>query len=83
MSGIEFLAALDAALPIRVAGQLAALDESQLLDAVGAIGVSQTQRRIVDEESGPNGETWPALNSEYAKGKKKAQAACCKAKATW
>ncbi|SNY91392.1 Phage virion morphogenesis family protein [Cohaesibacter sp. ES.047] len=70
MSGIEFLASLDATLPLRAASKLAALDEAELLDAVGAIGVSQSQRRISDEQAGPNGEAWPALNPEYAKGKR-------------
>lgn len=70
MSGIEFFAELDAALPMMAAEELASLDQGVLLDALGAIGVSQTQTRISDEQAGPNGEVWAPLNSEYAKGKK-------------
>ncbi|WP_321447351.1 phage virion morphogenesis protein [uncultured Cohaesibacter sp.] len=70
MSGIEFLADLDASLPMAVANRFARLQASELLDALGAIGVSQTQRRISDEQQGPNGEAWAPLNPRYASSKR-------------
>ena len=50
--------------------RFARLQASELLDALGAIGVSQTQRRISDEQQGPNGEAWAPLNPRYASSKR-------------
>ncbi len=70
MSGIEFIAALDATLPLQASQRLGSLDQSELLDMLGAIGVSQTQTRIYEEQAGPNGEAWAPLNSSYENSKK-------------
>lgn len=40
--------------------RLAAFDESELLTAIGAMGESQTRRRITDEKTAPDGTAWPA-----------------------
>ena len=40
--------------------RLADFDESELLTAIGAMGESQTRRRITDEKTSPDGAAWPA-----------------------
>lgn len=46
-------------------------DFDPLLDAIGALGVSQTEQRIDQEKTAPDGSAWAALNPAYAKRKKK------------
>lgn len=38
--------------------RLADIDKSALLDVLGALGVSQTQKRIASEKRSPDGEAW-------------------------
>lgn len=38
---------------------LAAVDPSELMTNIGAIGESQTRRRITDEKASPDGTPWP------------------------
>lgn len=43
------------------------VDRRRLLDGMGASGVSQTQRRIQEEKTSPDGKPWPAWSPKYAK----------------
>lgn len=49
------------ALPAAAArlGRLAALDTHRLMEGLGALGQSQTQRRISSEKTTPEGAAWP------------------------
>lgn len=60
MSGVQFIMDLDLDLPVAQLGRLADLDRSELLDGLGALGASQTQRRIEVEKTDPDGNAWPA-----------------------
>lgn len=40
--------------------RLSAFDASELMSSIGALGESQTRRRITDEKTGPDGTPWPA-----------------------
>ena len=51
-------------------GRLADPYFDPLLDAIGALVVSQTETRIVSSKSSPNEVPWPALSPAYAKRKK-------------
>ncbi|MBD8890902.1 phage virion morphogenesis protein [Roseibium litorale] len=51
---------LDLDLPAAQLGRLADLDRSELIDGLGALGASQTQRRIEEEKTDPDGTPWPA-----------------------
>ena len=42
-------------------------NRADLLDAVGAETVSQTQRRLAEERTGPDGDAWPAWSTPYAR----------------
>lgn len=44
----------------RLLAGLADFDESELLTAIGAMGESQTRRRISNEKTAPDGTAWPA-----------------------
>lgn len=47
----------------RVIAKFGGLDKiptSDLMEGIGAIGESQTRRRITDEKTGPDGQAWPA-----------------------
>lgn len=46
-------------------------DFNELLDAIGGLVVSQTETRITQTKTSPDGTAWPALNPAYAKRKKK------------
>ncbi|MCB1535529.1 MAG: phage virion morphogenesis protein [Rhodoblastus sp.] len=39
--------------------KILAFDETELLTAIGAMGESQTRRRISDEKTAPDGAAWP------------------------
>lgn len=39
--------------------RIADFDDSELLTAIGAMGASQTRRRISDEKTAPDGTAWP------------------------
>lgn len=43
----------------RVVSGLAAFEPEALMTAIGAMGESQTRRRITDEKTGPDGQAWP------------------------
>lgn len=43
------------------------LPAEELLDAVGALVASQTQRRISEDKESPEGVTWPAWSRRYAR----------------
>lgn len=45
---------------------LAAAPQGELLDVLGAVVVSQTQRRLSAEKRGPDGAPWPAWSPAYA-----------------
>jgi len=47
------------------------LDFNPLLDAIGALVVSQTETRIAQTKASPSGTAWPSLSPDYAKHKKK------------
>lgn len=51
--------------------RLANPDFDPLLDALGALVVSQTEERITQEKAAPDGTAWPELSERYAKRKKK------------
>lgn len=60
MSGIEIrvdASEIDATIIPRLE-RLADLPAAELMDAIGALGVSQTQRRIASEKTSPDGEAW-------------------------
>jgi phage virion morphogenesis protein len=46
-------------------------DFNPLLDAIGGLVVSQTETRITQTKTAPDGTAWPALSPNYAKHKKK------------
>jgi phage virion morphogenesis protein len=46
-------------------------DFNPLLDAIGALVVSQTETRLTQTKTAPDGTSWPALSPNYAKHKKK------------
>ncbi len=50
---VSGLAALD-----RLVTRLSAFDATELMSAVGAMGESQTRRRITDEKTAPDGTAW-------------------------
>ena len=50
-------AALDAA--IKAVGELVTFDAAALMEEIGALGESQTRRRITDEKTAPDGTPWP------------------------
>lgn len=53
---------IDAAELERIAAKFAAAataSSGELMEAMGAIGESQTRRRITDEKTGPDGQAWP------------------------
>lgn len=58
MSGLRFVASFDLDVPIAAIGALADLDRAELLDGLGALGASQTQRRIEVEKTDPDGVAW-------------------------
>lgn len=61
MSGVSVVADLSGLkLAEDFLARLAAFDESELLTAIGAMGESQTRRRIPDEKTAPDGTAWPA-----------------------
>ncbi|AZQ10160.1 phage virion morphogenesis protein [Shewanella khirikhana] len=41
--------------------------KAALLDTLGAVVESQTRRRIADEKTSPDGESWPDWSAAYAK----------------
>jgi phage virion morphogenesis protein len=47
--------------------RLGRADRGALLDDLGAEVVSQTQRRIGEEKTGPDGERWPAWSASHAR----------------
>ncbi len=47
--------------------RLGRADRGALLDDLGAAVVSQTQRRIGEEKTGPDGERWPAWSASHAR----------------
>ena len=59
MSGFTFTTTFDFDQPIAVLGRLADPDKSELLDGLGALGASQTKRRIAVEKTAPDGSAWP------------------------
>jgi phage virion morphogenesis protein len=42
------------------------MDTRPLMDEVGALGESQTKRRIDEEKTAPDGTPWPAWSESYA-----------------
>lgn len=60
MSGFTFTTTFDFEQPIAVLGRLADPDKSELLDGLGALGSSQTKRRIEVEKTAPDGTDWHA-----------------------
>ncbi|EFO30937.1 prophage MuSo2 protein [Roseibium sp. TrichSKD4] len=60
MSGIDFITTLDFEQPIAAIGRLADLDQRELLDSHGALGASQTKRRIEEDKAAPDGTSWKA-----------------------
>lgn len=53
----------------RLAGRIARLgdmDTRPLMDEVGALGESQTKRRIDEEKTAPDGTAWPSWSESYA-----------------
>ena len=51
LSGLKFAESLLA--------RIVAFDEGELLTAIGAMGESQTRRRISEEKTAPDGSAWP------------------------
>lgn len=43
----------------KLLSRIADFDEGALLTAIGAMGESQTRRRITDEKTAPDGSAWP------------------------
>ncbi|MBL4876698.1 MAG: phage virion morphogenesis protein [Cohaesibacteraceae bacterium] len=58
MSGIQFVINVPNAEIQAAISRFTDLETTQLLDDIGALVVSQTQRRIDTEKTGPNGEAW-------------------------
>jgi phage gpG-like protein len=59
MSGFQFITSFDFNQPIAALDGLAGLDRSELMDGLGALGASQTKRRLEEEKTGPDGQEWP------------------------
>lgn len=49
--------------------ELGGFDPRQLLDVIGSTVESQTRRRISEEKTAPDGQTWPEWSSGYAAGR--------------
>jgi phage gpG-like protein len=60
MSGFQFITSFQFDEPIAALDRAAGLDKSGLLDGLGALGASQTKRRLEEEKTGPDGEAWKA-----------------------
>lgn len=58
MSGFQLITSFDFDQPIAALDGLARLDKSELMDGLGALGASQTKRRIEEEKNGPDGPGW-------------------------
>ena len=50
----------------RKLGQLAVVDQEDLISEVGSILLSSTQHRIAHEKTGPQGEVWDPWSKDYA-----------------
>lgn len=44
----------------RLVSRLSAFDATELMSSIGAMGESQTRRRISEEKTAPDGSAWPA-----------------------
>ncbi len=66
MAGLEFVLSYKDLGAEKAIGRMASIDEDALLDTLGAVGVSQTQRRIESEKAGPDGTPWQAWSKGYA-----------------
>lgn len=44
----------------RLVSRFTAFDATELMSGIGAMGESQTRRRITDEKTAPDGSAWPA-----------------------
>ncbi|WP_296643741.1 phage virion morphogenesis protein [Roseinatronobacter sp.] len=67
MSGVQMeltLQGIESA--ARKLGQLAALDQEDIVDQVGELLVDQTKVRIDEEKQGPAGQAWDPWSSQYA-----------------
>ena len=66
MAGLEFISEFDAMETMLAIDGVANLDKSELLEGLGALGESQTKRRIQSEKTGPDGTPWQDWSDSYA-----------------
>ena len=66
MSGVEFVLEEDLGKATLVADQLSSVNPADVLDVHGALGVSQTQRRITQDQKAPDGSAWTEHSSGYS-----------------